>query len=91
VPGGASKPADVWRYVHSPMCVARGDAQDIGAVWRYTWSSRLPYRLTFDMMTTASQRPHRLEGVASGASLRESNAGGSHAMARLRACVTTGS
>jgi len=55
-----------WRYVESATRIARGDAQGIGAIWRYTWTSRLPYRLTFDMTTTASERPHRLEGAASG-------------------------
>lgn len=55
-----------WRHVESATCIARGDAQGIGAIWRYTWTSRLPYRLTFDMTTTASRRPHRLEGAASG-------------------------
>lgn len=55
-----------WRYVEATTCIARGDARGIGAVWRYTWTSRLPYRLTFDMTTTLSERPHRLEGTASG-------------------------
>jgi len=55
-----------WPYVASATCIAAGDAQGIGATWRYTWSSRLPYRLTFDVTTTASQRPYRLEGRALG-------------------------
>jgi hypothetical protein len=55
-----------WRYVESATCIARGDAHGIGGIWRYTWSSRLPYRLTFDMTTTASQPPYRLEGRAAG-------------------------
>jgi len=55
-----------WPYVASVVRVARGDAQGIGAVWRYTWSGRLPYRLTFDMTTTAARRPELLEGCASG-------------------------
>ena len=55
-----------WAYVESVEPLARGNADGIGAVWRYRWSSRLPYRLTFDMTTTGSCRPHRLEGTASG-------------------------
>jgi len=55
-----------WRYVQSVVRVRDGDAQGVGAVRRYTWSSRLPYRLTFDMTTTALARPSFIEGVASG-------------------------
>ncbi len=55
-----------WRYVKSVQSVAPGDANGVGAVWRYTWSSRLPYRLAFDMTTTAAHRPDRIEGSASG-------------------------
>lgn len=55
-----------WPYVESVEPVARGNADGIGAVWRYTWSSRLPYRLTFDMTTTALRRPDLLEGRACG-------------------------
>ena len=55
-----------WPYVRSVACVERGDAQGIGSTWRYVWSSRLPYALTFDMTTTASRRPDLLEGIATG-------------------------
>ncbi|HEX6137543.1 MAG TPA: SRPBCC family protein [Casimicrobiaceae bacterium] len=55
-----------WRYVQSVERLRDGDAQGIGAVRRYTWSSRLPYRLTFDMTTTAMTRPTYIEGVARG-------------------------
>lgn len=55
-----------WRYVTRVSLLAPGDADGIGAVRRYTWSSRLPYRLTFDMTTTRSDRPTRLDGIASG-------------------------
>lgn len=55
-----------WRYVKSVESIAAGDADGIGAVWRYTWSSRLPYRLAFDMTTTDAHRPDRIEGRASG-------------------------
>ncbi|HJU24330.1 MAG TPA: SRPBCC family protein [Casimicrobiaceae bacterium] len=64
-----STPADWpmwWRYVDRVEAIAPGDPRGIGAVRRYTWSSRLPYRLTFDMTTTLSERPHAIEGKASG-------------------------
>ena len=37
-----------------------------GQVARYTWRSRLPYELEFEMRSTRSERPHLLEGEASG-------------------------
>ena len=43
-----------------------GDADGIGAVRRYTWTSRLPYRLTFDMETIALMRPSVIEAAARG-------------------------
>src|SRR5689334_10514971 len=46
-----------WRYVETVDLLAAGDAEGIGAVRRYVWSSRLPYRLAFDMTTTALERP----------------------------------
>ena len=55
-----------WRYVRSVERLRDGDAQGIGAVRRCTWSSRLPYRLTFDVTTTVMTRPTYIEGVASG-------------------------
>ena len=55
-----------WPYLAAVALLAPGDADGIGAVWRYTWSSRLPYRLTFDMTTTKSRRPVLIEGTASG-------------------------
>jgi hypothetical protein len=55
-----------WRYVESVVLVAPGDARGIGAIRRYTWSSRMPYRLAFDMTTTALERPSFIEGRACG-------------------------
>ena len=43
-----------------------GDADGVGALRRYTWSSKLPYRLTFDMRVTRVERPSSLEGAAEG-------------------------
>ena len=33
---------------------------------RYTWRSRLPYALDFEMTTTRVEKPHLLEGEAKG-------------------------
>jgi uncharacterized protein YndB with AHSA1/START domain len=55
-----------WRYLESVVPAKTGDADGIGAVRRYTWSSRLPYRLSFDMETTALARPTFIEGTARG-------------------------
>ena len=55
-----------WRYVEAVVELEKGDAQGIGALRRYTWSSRLPYRLSFEMRTTALARPTSIEGVATG-------------------------
>lgn len=55
-----------WRYVKKVEEIAEGDADGLGAVRRFTWTSRLPYELTFDMRTTALRKPHFIEGVASG-------------------------
>lgn len=55
-----------WKYVKRVEDIARGDAEGVGAVRRFTWTSRLPYELTFEMRTTALQKPRLIEGVASG-------------------------
>jgi hypothetical protein len=55
-----------WKYVLAVEELQRGDAAGVGAVRRYTWGSRLPYRLSFSMRTTAVNSPYLLEGVAHG-------------------------
>lgn len=55
-----------WRYVKAVTLVEPGDAAGVGAVRRFTWSSRLPYSLTFDMRTTRVDAPRAMEGVALG-------------------------
>ena len=55
-----------WRYVESVRLLRAGAADGVGALRRYTWSSRLPYRVSFDMETTALARPSWIEGVARG-------------------------
>ena len=55
-----------WKYVLAVEELERGDAAGVGAVRRYTWGSRLPYRLTFSMCTTRVDAPQVLEGLAQG-------------------------
>jgi hypothetical protein len=43
-----------------------GDQRGVGAIHRYTWKSKVSYRLTFDMETTHIDPHRRLEGVATG-------------------------
>ncbi len=55
-----------WRGVERVVEIEPGDADGVGKLARYTWRSRLPYDLTFDMRTTHVRAPHLLEGEASG-------------------------
>jgi len=55
-----------WKYVRAVQEIQKGDLNGIGAIRRYTWTSCLPYTLTFDMRTTLVERPYRLEGEAVG-------------------------
>ena len=55
-----------WRGVRSVRKVADGDLDGVGEVGRYTWRSRLPYDLDFEMTTTRVTEPYLLEGEAAG-------------------------
>ncbi len=55
-----------WRYLEAVVDLEPGDAQGVGALRRFTWTSRLPYRLSFDMRTTGLERPIYIEGLAAG-------------------------
>jgi len=55
-----------WRGVERVVEVERGDDEGIGQLSRYTWRSKLPYELEFEMRTTRVERPSLLEGQASG-------------------------
>jgi uncharacterized protein YndB with AHSA1/START domain len=55
-----------WKGVEKVVELEPGEADGVGSVSRYTWKSRLPYKLEFDMKTTRVERPHLLEGVAVG-------------------------
>jgi Polyketide cyclase / dehydrase and lipid transport len=55
-----------WRGVESVVEVIKGDDMGVGSVHRYTWKSKLPYRLSFNMQTTRIEPPLFLEGIATG-------------------------
>ena len=55
-----------WRGVEKVVELEPGDESGVGQRGRYTWRSKLPYELTFEMLTTRVERPHLLEGEASG-------------------------
>ena len=55
-----------WRGVERVEHLKDGDANHVGAVRRYTWKSKLPYRLVFDMETTRVEPISVIEGRAFG-------------------------
>lgn len=55
-----------WRGVEKVERIKEGDANHVGAIYRYTWKSKLPYRLIFDMQTTRVVTPSIIEGRAFG-------------------------
>jgi uncharacterized protein YndB with AHSA1/START domain len=55
-----------WKGVESAAELRAGDESGVGALQRYVWKSRLPYKLAFNMQTTRVQSPHTLEGAARG-------------------------
>jgi len=55
-----------WKGVLSVDKLSSGDENGVGSVSRYTWQSRLPYKLTFDMRATKVEPMSVLAGVASG-------------------------
>ena len=55
-----------WRGVERVIEMKPGDEAGVGQLARYTWRSKLPYELEFEMLTTRVERPHLLEGKASG-------------------------
>lgn len=55
-----------WKGVESVVELEPGDERGIGSLRRYTWKSKLPYTLTFDMRTTRIEPPLEIEGQAEG-------------------------
>lgn len=55
-----------WKGVLEAERLEDGDAEGIGQLGRYVWKSKLPYKLEFFIRTTHVERPHLLQGDASG-------------------------
>jgi hypothetical protein len=55
-----------WRGVERVDELEAGDAEGRGSLRRFTWKSRLPYRLTFDMRCTCIETNRLIEGSARG-------------------------
>lgn len=55
-----------WRGVLEAEKLEKGDEDGVGQYGRYVWKSMLPYRLEFFVRTTRVEKPHLLEGDASG-------------------------
>jgi uncharacterized protein YndB with AHSA1/START domain len=55
-----------WRGVERVQVIESGGDDRVGELSRYTWKSKLPYRLEFDMRTTRVEEPHLVEGEAQG-------------------------
>jgi uncharacterized protein YndB with AHSA1/START domain len=55
-----------WKGVERVEKVSDGDENHVGSVRRYTWKSKLPYRLVFDMELTRVEPMSAIEGRAFG-------------------------
>jgi uncharacterized protein YndB with AHSA1/START domain len=55
-----------WRAVKRVETLSGGDANGVGTSRRFTWTSALPYELTFDMTITRIEPVHIVEGQARG-------------------------
>jgi len=55
-----------WRAVKKVERLREGDAEGVGAVHRITWTTALPYTLTFDVETIRVDRLDEIEGRAFG-------------------------
>jgi len=55
-----------WKGVESVGEIRKGNEDGVGTIHRYTWKSKLPYRLSFDMETIRIEPPLLLEGIAMG-------------------------
>ncbi len=53
-----------WKGVQSVEVLEARDG--VGRLDRFRWRSALPYSITFDLRTTRVERPHLIEGRASG-------------------------
>jgi len=55
-----------WPGVEEVAELKEGDDLGVGSIRRYTWKSKLPYKLTFDVETIGVKPPNILEGKAFG-------------------------
>ncbi|MDT5294453.1 MAG: hypothetical protein QOJ76_1333 [Acidobacteriota bacterium] len=55
-----------WRGVERVERIEPGDSTGIGTLQRYTWKSKLPYRLVFEMRLTRVEPLSVIEGEAVG-------------------------
>lgn len=55
-----------WKHVEQVAQIEAGASDGQGAVQRYTWKGKLPYRLVFDVRVTRIEPLVALEGEASG-------------------------
>lgn len=55
-----------WPYVKEVELLQSGDEDDLGSIRRITWSTALPYSLTFDSELIALEKYRRMEGRAFG-------------------------
>jgi uncharacterized protein YndB with AHSA1/START domain len=55
-----------WKGVEEAEKLEEGDEAGVGQFGRYVWKAKLPYRVEFFIRTTKVERPHLLEGDATG-------------------------
>jgi hypothetical protein len=55
-----------WRGVKCTEMLETGDESGLGEISRFDWRSVLPYTLSFELVVTRLERPHLIEGQASG-------------------------
>ncbi len=55
-----------WPYVQEVTELCRGDAAGVGAVQRFAWRTRLPYRILLVTRVTRIEAPRLIEAEASG-------------------------
>lgn len=55
-----------WRGVISVEELKEGDDLGVGSIRRYTWKTKLPYKLIFDIETVRVEPMTYLEGISSG-------------------------
>jgi uncharacterized protein YndB with AHSA1/START domain len=55
-----------WDGLERVVTLEEGDDEGRGSLGLYTWRSVLRYRLEFEMRITRVERPHRMDGEATG-------------------------